>query len=103
MGGIFHQLKSTTYNTLLAHVVVFSWVPIPGHRRVRGFGRVAQGRRQTGSRNGTSAVMGAPGRTRCREGGLRLHAPFSREALCGDPDLIPFGRVIFKMWSPGFW
>lgn len=30
-----------------------------------------------------------------------LHAPFSSEALCGDPDLTPFGRVVFEMWSPG--
>lgn len=33
---------------------------------------------------------------------LSLYAPFRNEALCGDLDLIPFGRVIFMMWSPGF-
>ena len=31
-----------------------------------------------------------------------LHTPFNSEALQGDPDFIPFGRVIFEMRSPGF-
>ena len=31
---------------------------------------------------------------------LRIHAPFSSEALYGDPDLIPFGRVIFENVVP---
>ena len=59
---------------------------------------MVQGR--TGQEGRTPTVMGAPMRARCGEG-VTPAGPIRREALCGDPDLIPLGRANFETWSPG--